>query len=145
MKTIRLSDYRPPDFWIPEVELHFTLGVDGGDKTIVRSKLFIKRNQTGGKAGAPLVLNGEKLKLLSVAIDDRKLLNDQFNLGETELTIPDLPDTCHVSLVVEIEPEKNLSCEGLYKTGGLYCTQCEAESFRRITYFLDRPDVMSTF
>jgi len=143
-QPIHLSDYRQPEFWIPNVELHFTLAADGGRNTVVRSKLFLERNKSLNST-RPLVLNGEKLKLLSVAVDGRKLLDGSFTVTDSALTLPDLPDKCVVEIAVEIDPEANLSCEGLYKSGGFYCTQCEAESFRRITYFLDRPDVMSVY
>ena len=143
-QPIHLSDYRQPEFWIPNVELHFTLAADGGNKTVVRSKLFLERNKSLTQP-RPLVLNGEKLRLLSVAVDGRKLLDGSFTVNDAGLTLPDLPDTCVLEIAVEIDPEANLSCEGLYKSGGFYCTQCEAESFRHITYFLDRPDVMSVY
>ncbi len=143
-QPIHLSDYRQPEYWIPNVELHFTLAAGGGKNTVVRSKLFLERNQTH-KDRRPLVLNGEKLKLLSVAVDGAKRLEGSYQLTDTTLTLSDLPDTCALEIEVEIDPEANLSCEGLYKSGGFYCTQCEAESFRRITYFLDRPDVMSVY
>ena len=143
-QPIHLSDYRQPEFWIPSVELHFTLGADGSPNTVVRSKLFLKRNAALNSQRA-LVLNGEKLRLLSVAVDGIKLLDGAYSRTESTLTLEALPDSCVVEITVELEPEKNLSCEGLYKSGGFYCTQCEAESFRRITYFLDRPDVMSVY
>jgi aminopeptidase N len=143
-QPIRLQDYRQPEFWIPNVELHFSLAADGSPNTVVRSKLFLKRNASLNSKG-PLVLNGEKLRLLSVAVDGQKWLAGSFTVTDTTLTLEWLPDACVVEIAVEIEPEKNLSCEGLYKSGGFYCTQCEAESFRRITYFLDRPDVMSVY
>lgn len=139
-QPIHLSDYKQPEFWIPNVELHFTLNAGGGTKTIVRSKLHLERNRAGA-----LTLNGEKLRLLSVAVDGRKLLEGQYTVTDTVLRIDALPDKCVLETEVEIDPEQNLSCEGLYKSGGFYCTQCEAESFRRITYFLDRPDVMSVY
>ncbi len=144
-QPIHLSDYRQPEFWIPNVELHFSLGANGGPNTVVRSKLFLKRNASL-KSTRPLILNGEKLRLLSVAVDGQKQLDGgAFTLTDSTLTLEGLPDVCVVEIEVEIEPEKNLSCEGLYKSGGFYCTQCEAESFRRMTYFLDRPDVMSVY
>jgi aminopeptidase N len=143
-QPIHLSDYRQPEFWIPNIELHFSLAADGGRNTIVRSKLFLERNKSLN-SNRPLVLNGEKLKLLSVAVDGVKRLEGSYTLTDSTLTLDGLPDKCVVEIAVEIDPEANLSCEGLYKSGGFYCTQCEAESFRRITYFLDRPDVMSVY
>ncbi len=140
-QTIYLKDYRQPDFWIPQTELHFDLRED---KTIVRSDLIVERNPAG-RAGAPLVLDGEKLKLLKVSIDGRELGSKEFEATDSRLSITVMPDRCHLQIEVEIEPQKNLSCQGLYKSAGMFCTQCEAEAFRAITYFLDRPDVMSVF
>lgn len=140
-QTIHLKDYRQPDFWIPQTELHFDLRED---KAIVRSDLLIERNPAG-RAGAPLVLDGEKLKLLKVSIDGRELSAGEYEATPDRLAIARAPDRFHLQVVVEIEPQKNLSCQGLYKSAGMFCTQCEAEAFRAITYFLDRPDVMSVY
>ena len=138
-KTVHLKDYRQPDFWIPTVDLAFDLGEDS---TRVCSRLKLERNGTGS---APLVLNGMDLKLLRVAIDGRELASSEYSVDEAHLTIPKVPAKFELEVDTEIEPQKNLSCEGLYKSSGTFCTQCEAQSFRRITYFLDRPDVMSSF
>ncbi|MES2963674.1 MAG: aminopeptidase N, partial [Bdellovibrionota bacterium] len=140
-QTIFLKDYRQPDFWIPQTELHFDLRED---RAIVRSDLTIERNPAG-RSGAPLVLDGEKLKLVRIAIDGRELAPGEYEATSERLAITNVPDKFHLQLTVEIEPQKNLSCQGLYKSAGMFCTQCEAEAFRAITYFLDRPDVMSVF
>ncbi|RYZ67268.1 MAG: aminopeptidase N, partial [Proteobacteria bacterium] len=142
--SIQLKDYRQPDFWIPEVELDFHLFED---KTVVRSLLHLKRNESLKTPNAPLVLVGEKLKLLGVVLNGRALNEgDEYAVTETTLTVFELPGSDpKLQIVVEIDPKSNLSCEGLYQTAGTFCTQCEAESFRRITYFLDRPDVMATY
>lgn len=142
-QAIHLKDYRQPDFWIPTVDLHFNLGEE---KTIVRSRLLLERNSgQKGSEKAPLVLNGEHLKLISVKVDDRLLKEGEYTTTPQTLNLENVPDKFVLETVVEIEPQKNLSCEGLYKSSGMFCTQCEAESFRRITYFSDRPDVMSTY
>lgn len=140
---IYLKDYRQPDFWISTVELRFELGEES---TRVHSKLRFERNHSQASSKhAPLVLNGEALKLRSVAVDGRALGSDEYTLSDTSLTISNPPDRFELAVTTEIEPQKNLSCEGLYKSSGMFCTQCEAESFRKITYFLDRPDVMASY
>lgn len=140
-QPILLKDYRQPDYWIPETALTFELG---DEATQVQSTLTVVRNETAD-ADAPLVLNGEELKLLSVAIDGHTLTPDQYSVEDGLLKIPNVSSSFRLSIETEIHPEKNLSCEGLYKSGGIFCTQCEAESFRKITFFPDRPDVMSVF
>ena len=140
-QPIHLKDYREPDFWIPETSLTFELGEES---TRVLSKLTMHRNPTQDPK-APLVLNGEQLRLKRVAVDGRELGASEYSVNENQLTVPALPSKFVLEIETEIEPQKNLSCEGLYKSSGIFCTQCEAESFRRITYFLDRPDVMSVY
>ena len=111
-QTIYLKDYSQPAFWIPETRLHFILGED---KTIVRSDLLIERN-TLIKGSVPLVLDGEKLKLVRVAIDGRELKATEFEATEMMLKIFSMPDRCHLEITVEIDPKNNLSCAGLYKS-----------------------------
>jgi aminopeptidase N len=143
---IYLKDYREPDFWIPKVDLRFQLN---DSATRVYSKLKLERNvKQASSKSAPLILNGENLILVSVAVDGRKLKDGEYTLTEAFLTVPNVPDYFELQIETEINPAKNLSCEGLYKSGGesgIFCTQCEAESFRKITYFLDRPDVMAVY
>jgi aminopeptidase N len=144
-KAILLKDYQQPDYWIPTTQLDFELG---DSFTRVRSRLEINRNSASSRSNAPLVLNGEHLKLISVAVNGRVLSNGEYIVTIPQLTIPNVPENFVLEIEVEIEPQKNLACEGLYRSGGengIFCTQCEAEAFRRITYFLDRPDVMSVF
>lgn len=140
-KPIYLKDYRPPEFFIPEVKLHFDLH---DEFTRVTSKLSLTRN-TAIESTGTLALNGEGLKPLRVAIDGRELKANEYEVTSTHLIIPNVPDRFELEVETRIEPHKNLSCEGLYKSSGMFCTQCEAESFRKITYFLDRPDVMSVY
>lgn len=145
-KPIFLKDYRQPDFWISKVDLRFNLGALADDVTVVKSKLYLERNLKQERSRlAPLVLNGESLKLISVAVDGSPLDGQQYTVHPDRLELRSLPDRFVLEIETEIDPRKNLSCEGLYKSGGMFCTQCEAESFRRITYFLDRPDVMSVY
>jgi aminopeptidase N len=141
--AIRLEDYRQPDFRLQKVELHFDLRENS---TRVKSKMTMERNLAQDSSRlAPLVLNGEKLKLLSVAIDGQKLSATQYTVDEDFLKIATPGEKFVLETEVELEPDKNLACEGLYKSSGMFCTQCEAESFRRISYMLDRPDVMSIY
>jgi len=139
-QPIRLSDYRPPAFLIDKVELTFDLQPN---TTRVKARLDIRRNE--GMAGEPLKLNGERLKLISVAVDGRKLGEGERSVGPEFLTVAEVPDAFALETEVEIDPENNKALEGLYMSGGRFCTQCEAEGFRKITYWPDRPDVLSRF
>ncbi len=138
-----LADYRTAEYTINTVNLTITL-----DDTCsqVINNLSLERQ---GDSQAALVLNGEHLKLVSVRIDDQVLSKEQYQLTETLLTIPasSLPPTKQfsVKITTEINPLENTALEGLFKSGDAFCTQCEAEGFRRISYYLDRPDVMATF
>jgi len=98
-----------------------------------------------GAAGEPLTLNGERLRLLSVAIDGQALGANQYALDAEHLTIHDAPDAFVLTTEVEIDPLANKALTGLYMSGGRFCTQCEAEGFRTITFFPDRPDVLSRY
>jgi aminopeptidase N len=138
-RPIRLKDYRPPDWRIEAVDLDVSLDPTA---TIVRAKLTLKPNGTP----APLVLDGDELKLRSLALDGKPLPGESFLATPERLTIaqpPNRPFTLEIETV--IDPSANTQLMGLYRAGTTYCTQCEAEGFRRITYFLDRPDVMATY
>ncbi len=137
-QTIRLADYQPPAYAIDHVDLHFDLDPD---TTRVTSRLSLRRL----REGEPLVLDGHDLELVSVAVNGRVLETDEFRLDEHSLTLAELPDSCELEVVTEIHPAANTSLGGLYTSGGNFCTQCEAEEFRKITYYLDRPDVMARF
>ncbi len=138
-RTINLSDYTPADFRIPATDLAFDLKPE---TTRVTAKLTLERS---GAAEAPLVLMGERLKLLRVAIDGRELAPADYMVTEETLTIAGVPDRFVLETEVEINPSDNRTLEGLYMSSGRYCSQCEAEGFRKITYFLDRPDVLSVY
>ncbi|MCW5761472.1 MAG: aminopeptidase N, partial [Phenylobacterium sp.] len=138
-QPIRLSEYRPPAFLVDEVELRFDLQPN---TTRVKAKLDVRRN---GDHRDPLVFNGERLKPLSVAVDGRVLGAGEHTIDAEFLTIPDLPDAFTLETEVEIDPENNKALEGLYMSGGRFCTQCEAEGFRKITFWPDRPDVLSKY
>jgi aminopeptidase N len=138
-QPIRLVDYAPPAFLIDETHLTFLLDPH---HTRVKAKLTIRRN---GDHAEPLKLHGEQLKPVSVAIDGRMLKADERTVDAEWLTIPNVPDAFTLETEVEIDPEANKALSGLYMSGGRFCTQCEAEGFRRITWFADRPDVLSRY
>ncbi|HXQ83305.1 MAG TPA: aminopeptidase N [Xanthobacteraceae bacterium] len=140
-RPVRLEDYRPPDWLIETVDLDVSL-----DSTAsrVRTKLKLKPNAAG--APAPLVLDGEELKLASLMLDGKPVPAENFVATPDRLTItqpPNRPFELEIETVVD--PTGNTQLMGLYRAGATYCTQCEPEGFRRITYFLDRPDVMAVY
>lgn len=149
-RTTYLKDYRPPAFTIETTDLHFDLYEDHA--TVV-SKLLFKRNMAAdAENGSSLQLHGQLLQLEKVFINGQLLESDQYLQDDESLTIPALDKLlgesfneflfeCHT----RIEPQNNTALEGLYKSKKMFCTQCEAEGFRRITFYLDRPDVMSIF
>jgi aminopeptidase N len=133
-RAIHLKDYRAPDYRISEIALDFIL-----EPEATRVTAISKVTRTGA---GPLVLNGEQLKLLSVEVDGKA---HPHEIGDETLTLSDLPETFTLKIVTEISPANNTALEGLYVSKGIFCTQCEAEGFRRITYFLDRPDVLAIY
>jgi len=139
-KTKYRKEYTPPDYFVHHVDLT----VDIREKTTVEAVLHLERN-TSRPAGRPLQLNGENLRLLSIELDGKVLTDADFELHDSGLNIPRLPDRCQLKTRVEIDPDNNTALEGLYRSGDILCTQCEAEGFRHITYYLDRPDVMASF
>jgi len=141
-QSVHRADYRRPDYWIETVDLDFDLGED---VTVVRARLGVHRSESLAGDAPPLVLMGEALDLQSIAIDGEVLAPSRFHCDGDELTIERPPARFVLETVVHIEPQKNTSLSGLYRSGGMFCTQCEAMGFRRITYFLDRPDVMATY
>lgn len=141
-KVIYLKDYQAPEYLIDETNLTFELYED---HTLVHAQLVMRRNPERGDGLPPLVLDGQQLELLSVSLDDRALQSGDYQLDENHLTLQPTAKTFTVDSTVRIHPESNTALEGLYKSGKMFCTQCEAEGFRKITYYLDRPDVMSSF
>ncbi len=135
----RLADYQPPAFLIDEANLDFRLTPRA---TRVKARLAVRRN---GDHHEPLRLNGERLKPVSEAIDGRVLGPSEHSIDAAWLTVRDAPDAFMLETEVEIDPLGNTALEGLYISGGRFCTQCEAEGFRKITWFADRPDVLSRF
>jgi len=141
-KTIYLKDYRKPDYQIEQVDLEFKIESD--TSVWVKSNLKMCRGETNTKS-APLVLNGTHLQLVEVRLNGAVIAPDQYKLTDKDLTLTGLPQAFEFGTTVKINPRENLALEGVYAAGKVLCTQCEAEGFRRITYFLDRPDVMSKY
>ncbi len=135
-----LKHYQPPGFEIAKTQLVFHLDEH---RTRVSSSLQMRR--TTQNSVAELVLDGIELELIELRVDGNSLKPEDYNLGSETLTIKSVPDQFELSCEVEIDAAANTRLEGLYLSNGNFCTQCEAESFRYITYYLDRPDVMSVF
>ena len=152
-RTVYLKDYKPPLFTIAKTELHFELYEDSAK---VKSTLHFERNVTAQTdLAAPadtLILHGQDLVIELLSLNDKPLGETDYIIDSEKLTIPLLnsllggsSDEFVLCCETRIEPQSNTALEGLYKSGDMFCTQCEAEGFRRITYYLDRPDVMSVF
>ncbi|MGJ3255417.1 MAG: aminopeptidase N [Alcanivorax sp.] len=142
VKTTRLEEYQPPVYLVDEV----VLDVDIHDGvTTVTSSLLLKHNPASPVPAGEMRFNGEGLVLRSLALDGVVLEEGQYEYSDDQLIVRGLPERCQLTSVVDIEPEKNTALDGLYRSNGMYCTQCEAEGFRRITFFPDRPDVLARF
>src|SRR3990167_3152395 len=141
-KTVYLRDYQISDYLIEKVDLEFNLEEEF---TLVKSRLVVQMNPASANPASDLVLQGEALDLVSLALDNNALDKTQFNVSDRDLTIFNVPKNFIVDIQTRIKPQKNTALSGLYKSSGNFCTQCEAHGFRRITYFLDRPDVMSRY
>lgn len=139
---IYLKNYQPPTYWIDNIDLVFDLQ-EG--KTIVKSTLRCRRNKDSKETHNSLVLQGKNQVLQSMILDGQVLSSNEYQLDAETLTIPNVPEIFTLQIETEIEPEKNTELSGLYWAKNIYCTQCEAQGFRRITYYPDRPDVMAKF
>ncbi|MEK9766551.1 MAG: hypothetical protein VW274_08725 [Thalassolituus sp.] len=137
-KAIQLADYKAPTYEVTETHLRFELN---DEFTLVNSVLKLRQNGSD----TSFTLNGQELELLGITLDGKALSSDDYELGEETLTLSGLGAEHTLEITTRIYPDKNTALEGLYRSGGMYCTQCEAEGFRRITYYPDRPDVMSVF
>ena len=140
--AVRLDEYTPPAFLIDKVALAFELGEEA---TIVKARLELRRNPAAADQKAPLRLDGEELELSALALDGEILGPNRYHLEPGALVLPDVPQNFALEIETRIRPQDNTQLSGLYKSGGNFCTQCEPEGFRRITYFIDRPDVMTRF
>ncbi|GGE76212.1 aminopeptidase N [Streptosporangium jomthongense] len=141
-KTIHLSEYRVPAHLVDTMDLRFEL-FDNGAR--VHSTLRVRRNPESSEVSAPLTLDGDSLKLEHVALDGKELAAGDYEDTGDQLVIAGVPEQFELAVVTWIEPQNNTRLEGLYKSSGMFCTQCEAEGFRCITYFPDRPDVMARY
>src|SRR6478672_3782725 len=140
-QPIRLQDYRPPEWLVDRVSLDVSLHL-----TSARIKATLSLRPNPASAAAPLVLDGDGLRLVSLKLDGTAMPEGNFVAAPDGLTIPQPPNrpfTLEVETIVD--PSANTQLSGLYRSSGTYCTQCEAEGFRRITYFPDRPDVMAVY
>ncbi len=140
-RETRLADYRPPAFLVDTVALDFSLDPHA---TVVRSRLALHRNAAGGR-GQALRLDGAGQPVRAIALDGIALGADRWRLEQAALVVDDVPDACVLEIETLIEPAANTELSGLYVSNGAFFTQCEAEGFRRITYFPDRPDVMARY
>jgi aminopeptidase N len=139
---VRLENYRPPDWLVETVELDVSLHPTA---TKVLATLKMSPNPEAG-APAPIVLDGDGLRLVSLKLDGSVLRPDSYAATPDSLTIPQPPaGTCYLQIETVVDPSANTQLMGLYRSNSTYCTQCEAEGFRRITYFPDRPDVMAVY
>jgi aminopeptidase N len=141
-KTIYLKDYTPPAFLISSIDLDVDIRED---HALVRATLALARNPKAADAHAPLVLDGEDIELVSLALDGRTLAPGEYTLGEENLGIATVPERFTLETVSRIRPQQNTRLEGLYASTNGFFTQCEAQGFRRITWFIDRPDVMACY
>lgn len=141
-KMIALSDYRLPDYLIDETHLTFELHES---YALVHARLLMQRNPGLDSSLPPLVLDGQQLELVDIAVDGQQLSAVEYKVTDSHLQLQPKNSPFELTTTVRIEPQNNTALEGLYKSSGMFCTQCEAEGFRKITYYLDRPDVMSRF
>lgn len=141
-KTVYLKDYRVPDYLIEKVHLEFNLEEAF---TTVKSTLTVHRNKLATSSDHNLELMGEVLELKSIALNGKLLSSDAYAVTPKTLVIFSVPEHFTLDIETRIKPQENTSLTGLYKASGNFSTQCEAEGFRRITYFLDRPDVMAKY
>ena len=142
-RPVHLKDYRPPAYLIDTVDLDIALHAT---RTSVRAKLHVRPNPAAGAKPGSLVLDGEGLDLEEVRVAGETLPPGAYQVEPGSLTLPQVPaGAFELQLITTCNPEENKALQGLYLSRGVYCTQCEAQGFRRITYFLDRPDVLATF
>lgn len=141
-KTTYRKDYAAPDYLIERVDLVFHLREE---ETTVHSRLAITRNPRRSGQARALVLDGRELGLDCLRLNGEPLAPDRYHVDDEQLTIPIVPSRFTLDVTTHIRPHENTSLEGLYRSGDTFCTQCEAQGFRKITYFLDRPDVLARF
>ncbi len=141
-RTIRLADYRQPNYLIDSIALTFELD---DHETRVASRLVVRANYNRARGVRPLRLDGRSLPLAKILLNGRALAADEYKLDDQRLTIHQPPAEMVLELETMVQPDRNTRLEGLYRSGSMLCTQCEAEGFRAITWFLDRPDVLARY
>ena len=137
-----LKDYQPPNYLIDDIHLDIDLY---DDEVIVKTELTMRHNRLASTQDKQLTLNGEELTLVSIKLNQEHLEPSRYRTTDTHLILPHVPDHFTLEMVTKIYPKKNTALSGLYRSKATYCTQCEAEGFRRITYYLDRPDVLARY
>jgi len=142
LKTICLGDYAPPPYLVDHVDLRVELDPVA---TLVSARLQLRANPAAGAPTGTLRLDSRQLELLQVMLDGTALNPPAYQFDAEGLTIPGVPPQFRLETVVRINPAANTALEGLYRAGGIFCTQCEAQGFRKITCYPDRPDVMARF
>ncbi len=141
--TIYLEDYQQPEYLVESLDLTFQL--ENGVTTVTaRSKMYLNEVHSFDERG-PVHLHGENLELVSIKLNGEALHPHNYHTSDDALIISEVPQSFDLEIVTRIKPEENTSLNGLYKSSGIYCTQCEAEGFRNITYYFDRPDVMARY
>lgn len=140
--TVYLKDYQVPTYFIDEIDLTIDLYEE---ETYVKSHMRIRHNRLSPNPARDLVLYGEELTLKSITVDGKELAANQYELTPHTLVLRNMPDKFELETVTKIYPQKNTALSGLYRSAGTYCTQCEAEGFRRITYYMDQPDILARF
>ena len=142
-QIFKIEDYQPSDYLIPETKLTFELQPEA---TIVTAQFQFERRK-GVEAGTPLVLDGDELSLVRLELDGRPVDASGYQVSPQQLvlTTPPASERFTLTVVTQLDPSRNSTLMGLYRSNGVYCTQCEPEGFRRITYFYDRPDVLSVY
>ncbi len=142
-QAIQLKEYKVPPFLIDETKLHVDLNEDF---TTVTTTLSVRRNPDAAQNQSDLILDGSaEFETQTLLVDNRELMSNEYSIDEDKLTVHGVPEVFELKTTVRIKPQNNTALEGLYKSGDMFCTQCEAEGFRNITWYLDRPDVMSKY
>lgn len=141
-RTVYRKEYSAPDYSVDSIELRFELSEDS---TIVTSRLALRSMYDVSQGIPPLVLNGKNITLRGLKLDGASLDTSRYSFTSELLTIHDVPPFFTLEIMTELRPQENTSLEGLYRSSGMFCTQCEAEGFRAITYYPDRPDVLTLF
>lgn len=141
-KTVYLEDYTVPDFLVPRISLDAQLGKN---ESLITATLELVRNPKSQNQTAALELDGEKVELVSLVLDGKALSEEDYSISDQGLKIQGVSDQFSLEIKTKLQPHLNTELSGLYQSSGNFCTQCEAEGFRRITYFPDRPDVLSVY